>query len=76
MTIFETDEKPPVEGAVLAEVAELLGAPRTFRKVPRNQLETHEMLLKGLPAVALMHLVGNLGYHRWNEAYAKAIGMS
>jgi hypothetical protein len=35
----------PREQAELAAVAGLLGAPRTLRKVPRNSLEAHEMLL-------------------------------
>jgi putative toxin-antitoxin system antitoxin component (TIGR02293 family) len=76
MTNLDMDEKPPVERAVLLAVAGLLGAPRTLRKVPRNHLETHEMLLRGLPTNALTYLVDNLVFLRWDEAFAKAVGMS
>lgn len=65
-----------VEGARLAAVAGLLGAPSTFRKVPQSPLEAHEMLLHGLPSRALGHLVENLVFLRWDDAFAKAIGMS
>jgi len=69
-------ETRPIERARLAEVASLLGAPSTFRKVPQSPLETHEMLLKGLPSRALLHLVENLVFLRWDDSFAKAIGMS
>ena len=65
-----------MERARLATVAGLLGAPSTFRRVPRNPLEAHEMLLNGLPARALSHLVQNLVFLRWDDSFAKAIGMS
>jgi putative toxin-antitoxin system antitoxin component (TIGR02293 family) len=65
-----------VERGRLAEVAALLGAPHTLRKVPRSPLEAHEMLLRGLPAKALVHLVQNFVVLRWDEAFAKAVGMS
>jgi putative toxin-antitoxin system antitoxin component (TIGR02293 family) len=54
----------------------MLGAPSTFRKVPQNPLEAHEMLLIGLPSRALSHLVENLVFLRWDDSFAKAIGMS
>lgn len=61
---------------MLSEVAGLLGAPRTLRSVPQNPLEAHEMLLAGLPARALTHLVDNFVFLRWDESFSKAIGMS
>src|SRR4051795_12387223 len=64
------------EVIALADVASLLGAPHTLRKVPQNRLEAHEMLLKGLPTKALTHLVQNFLFLRWDESLAKAIGMS
>jgi putative toxin-antitoxin system antitoxin component (TIGR02293 family) len=64
------------EPARLAKVAGLLGAPHTLRKVPRSALEAHEMLLRGLPTKALTHLVQNLVTLRWDESFAKAVGMS
>ena len=74
MTDLDTEQSPLV--ARLAEVAGLLGAPHTLRKVPRNPLEAHEMLLRGLPTKALTHLVQNLVLLRWDESFAKAVGMS
>jgi putative toxin-antitoxin system antitoxin component (TIGR02293 family) len=71
-----TDQAQSIERAQLAQVASLLGAPSTFRKVPRSPLEAHEMLLNGLPSKALSHLVQNLVFLRWDDSFAKAIGMS
>ncbi|MGY4366688.1 uncharacterized protein (DUF2384 family) [Bradyrhizobium sp. LB1.3] len=34
------------------------------------------MLLNGLPSRALLHLVENLAFLRWDDSSAKAIGMS
>lgn len=34
------------------------------------------MLLNGLPSRALLHLVENLAFLRWDDSFAKAIGMS
>jgi putative toxin-antitoxin system antitoxin component (TIGR02293 family) len=75
MTNLDTDEDP-VGKAKLADVAELLGATHTLGKVPRNPLETHELLLRGLPTKALTYLVQNFVCLRWDESFAKAIGMS
>jgi putative toxin-antitoxin system antitoxin component (TIGR02293 family) len=69
-------KKLPVERVGLDKVAGLLGAPSTLRKVPRDALEAHELLQRGLPTKALMHLVQNLVVLRWDEAFARAIGMS
>jgi putative toxin-antitoxin system antitoxin component (TIGR02293 family) len=62
--------------ARLADVAGLLGAASTLRKVPRNSLEAHELLLRGLPAKALTFLVENFVSLRWDDSFEKAIGMS
>ncbi|MCK1441898.1 DUF2384 domain-containing protein [Bradyrhizobium sp. 48] len=72
----ETDRPQPIEKTRLAAVASLLGAPSTFRKMPQSPLEAHEMLLNGLPSRALLHLVENLVFLRWDDSFAKAIGMS
>src|SRR4029077_3568145 len=71
-----TDRPEPVEKTRLAAVASLLGAASTLRKVPRSPLEAHEMLLNGLPSRALFHLVQNLVVLRWDDSFARAIGMS
>jgi putative toxin-antitoxin system antitoxin component (TIGR02293 family) len=66
----------PIEKARLAAVANLLGAPSTLRKVPQSPLEAHEMLMNGLPSRALFYLVQNLAFLRWDDSFARAIGMS
>ncbi|HEY4857683.1 MAG TPA: antitoxin Xre/MbcA/ParS toxin-binding domain-containing protein [Xanthobacteraceae bacterium] len=70
------DYNRSAEKTRLAEIAGLLGASRTLRKVPQNFLEAHEMLLRGLPAAALTHLVESFESLRWDESFAKAVGMS
>jgi len=64
------------EMARMADVAGLLGATSTLRKVPRNPLEAHELLLRGLPTKALTHLVQNFVFLNWDDSFEKAIGMS
>lgn len=64
------------EIARLAAVARLLGGTSTFGKMPRSPLEAHEMLLNGLPSKALLYFVDNLVFLRWDESFARAIGMS
>lgn len=71
-----TDRPQPIEKTGLAAVANLLGAPSTFRKAPQSPLEAHETLLDGLPSGALLHLVRNLVFLRWDDSFTKAIGMS
>lgn len=74
--IAPTTNETRLESAHLAAVAGLLGAPSTFRKVPKNPLEAHEMILEGLPSRALSYLVENLFILRWDDSFARAIGMS
>ena len=62
--------------ARLVAVTRLLGGTSTFRKMPRSPLEAHELLLNGLPSKALLHFVDNLVFLRWDDSFAKAIGMS
>lgn len=64
------------EVARLAAVAGLLGGRSTFRKMPRSPLEAHEILANGLSSKALVYLVENLVFLRWDDSFAKAIGMS
>lgn len=76
MATRNVENRAGAEKAKFAVVAELLGAPHTLRKVPRNSIEAHEMLLRGLPTKALTHLVENLVLIDWDDAFAKAVGMS
>jgi len=76
MTNLDEKHDPQAEGARLARVAELLGGRRILRKYPQNPFEAHEMLLRGLPARALTHLLENFMVLRWDSAFEKAVGMS
>jgi putative toxin-antitoxin system antitoxin component (TIGR02293 family) len=62
----------PSDTAQLFAVARLLA----LRKPPEDPLETHELLLQGLPTKALVHLVSNFVFLRWDQAFEKALGMS
>ena len=72
MSDLDMDETRSSNKNRLSEVANLLA----LRKPPRNPLETHEMLLQGLPTKALVHLVSNFLFLRWDDAFTKAVGMS
>jgi putative toxin-antitoxin system antitoxin component (TIGR02293 family) len=76
MTNVDKNRDSPIEGARLAKVVDLLGGHRTLKKYPQTPLEAHEMLLRGLPAKALMCLVENFVALRWDQAFEKAVGMS
>jgi putative toxin-antitoxin system antitoxin component (TIGR02293 family) len=76
MMATTANETRSTEGAHLAAVAGLLGAPSTLRKIPKSPLEAHEMILRGLPSGALSHLVQNFVVLRWDDSFARAIGMS
>ena len=63
--------------ARLADVAGLLGAPRTrFEECHEILLRHMRCFLRGLPTKALTYLVDNFVTLRWDELLAKAIGMS
>lgn len=76
MSNVDRDQNIVARERMLSEVAGLLGAPHTLRRVPRSPLETHEMLLRGLPTRALTYLVDNFVLLRWDKSFSKAIGMS
>ena len=64
------------EATTLERVTDLLGGRRVLRHAVRDSLEAHEMLLEGLPAGALIHLVDNLVVIREPASLEKALGMS
>jgi putative toxin-antitoxin system antitoxin component (TIGR02293 family) len=68
-----TSETGPGE---LQLVADLLGGSRTLGHRLDASLDAHEMLLRGMPGAALMHLVGHLAILRKPDSFEKAIGMS
>ena len=60
----------------LQKIEALLGGSRILVRRLTNALDAHELLLHGLPASALDHLVGNLVVIGKNETLEKAVGMS
>jgi len=63
-------------GGELQKIEALLGGSRILARRLTNALDAHELLLGGLPASALDHLVGNLVILGKNESLEKAVGMS
>lgn len=60
----------------LQKVAALLGGTRVLSRHLTSALDAHELLLHGLPASAVDHLVGNLVFIGKSDALEKAVGMS
>ncbi|WP_331375345.1 type II RES/Xre toxin-antitoxin system antitoxin [Sinorhizobium chiapasense] len=67
---------PEGNGTELQKVAELLGGARVLARRLTSALDAHELLLSGLPASALDHLVGHLVVIGKTESLEKAVGMS
>ena len=76
MTAIAESKPSTTESMELERVTALLGGRRVLRRVPRNPLDAHEMLLRGLPGQALSHLIGNLVVLRRSASLEKAVGMS
>ncbi|MBY3172865.1 MULTISPECIES: type II RES/Xre toxin-antitoxin system antitoxin [Rhizobium] len=71
--------KAPVSaagGGELQKIEALLGGSRILSRSLTSALDAHELLLHGLPATALDHLVGTLVVLGKNESLEKAVGMS
>jgi putative toxin-antitoxin system antitoxin component (TIGR02293 family) len=60
----------------VSKVTELLGGQQVLRREPQDSLQVHELLARGLPGKALTHLVKTLVVLNWDDAFARAIGMS
>ena len=71
-----TQATAPAGDAGTLRVAALLGGPRTLRHRLGSPLDAHEMLLEGLPADALTHLLDSLSVLRKTASLEKAVGMS
>ncbi|KZM47723.1 antitoxin Xre/MbcA/ParS toxin-binding domain-containing protein [Labrenzia sp. OB1] len=54
----------------------LLGGEKAIHARVRNAMDAHEVLLKGLPADALLHLVSAVTFLERGDALKKAIGLS
>lgn len=59
----------------LRHIADLLGGPKVVGKYPADPLAAHEMLVRGLPNVAVMHLLSGMKSLA-RETVEGAIGMS
>lgn len=64
------------EAAALQRVAEILGGPKVLRHRLVDPLDAHELLLRGLPSAALMHLFDHLVARHDPASLEKAIGIS
>lgn len=67
---------PDAEGGELQKVVNLLGGARVLSRRLASALDAHELLMVGLPASALDHLVGSLVVIGKNDSLEKAVGMS
>lgn len=58
------------------QVASLLGGRRVLHRQPSSRLDVHELILQGLPAAALKHLVEGIEILRQPASMEKALGIS
>jgi putative toxin-antitoxin system antitoxin component (TIGR02293 family) len=76
MTVAAKAPSSMASGGELQKIEALLGGSRILARHLTNALDAHELLLHGLPAKALDHLVGSLLIIGKNESLEKAVGMS
>ena len=76
MAVAAKAPSSPLAGGKLQKIETLLGGSRALTRGLTSMLDAHELLLHGLPASALDHLVGNLVVISKNESLEKAVGMS
>lgn len=76
MTVAAKAPSSSPVGGELQKIEALLGGSRILSRRLTNALDAHELLLHGLPASALDHLVGTLVVMGKNESLEKAVGMS
>lgn len=60
----------------LERVATLLGGRKILRTTLKSPLDAHEMILRGIPARALTHLVDQLVVLQPTKSLERAVGMS
>lgn len=76
MTVAAKASSSAAVGGELQKIEALLGGSRILSRRLTTALDAHELLLHGLPASALDHLVGTLVVIGKNESLEKAVGMS
>jgi putative toxin-antitoxin system antitoxin component (TIGR02293 family) len=64
------------ETSELQKVSELLGGAKLLAASPKDALDAHDLIARGLPASALDHLVGRLIIIDKTDSLEKAVGMS
>jgi len=69
-------ESALAEDATFHSVVELLGGSRVFRKALTSRLDAHDLILRGLPSAALLHLTNHVVFLREEADFWRAIGMS
>jgi putative toxin-antitoxin system antitoxin component (TIGR02293 family) len=69
-------ERSRSEASHLQQVVNLLGGDRIVRRQVTHRLDVHEVLVRGLPSTALLHLINNLVVVHSPASIEKAIGMS
>jgi putative toxin-antitoxin system antitoxin component (TIGR02293 family) len=66
----------PAAAMEIQRAAELLGGLRVLRRQVHDRLDVHDVLNRGLPAAALMHLTENVALLRRANHLEPAVGMS
>lgn len=69
-------ERSASDAAAIERAVDLLGGSRVFRNRPRNRLEVHDLLDRGLPADALTELVAKVSQNRNAAFFERAVGIS
>jgi putative toxin-antitoxin system antitoxin component (TIGR02293 family) len=76
MTVRTEAKTQPHRDVELQRVAALLGGEGVLRHLLRGPLDTHEMLLRGLPGEALTHLISSFVVLHKTASLEKAVGIS
>lgn len=63
-------------GSGTARAFHLLGGRRIMKRVVHDQLDAHDMIVEGLPAKSLLHLVDGVRVLSTGDVLNKAIGIS
>jgi putative toxin-antitoxin system antitoxin component (TIGR02293 family) len=76
MTMHEEREAVATKGVAISRAADLLGGAKVFQRQLRHSLEVHEILSRGLPREALVHLINNVSVLHNHALLKVAIGVS
>jgi len=76
MTAWTQRKAPATEVGEIERTADLLGGPKVFRHRLRHPLDVHEVLSRGLPRVALTHLISKVLVLRNPASLEQAVGVS